>query len=141
MQKAYAISKPLQRLPVQAPSVSALLTGSDFNRCGHAGRSGMAVKFGIESTSEARAYWRHEILCNRLKECVAFILAVRGKSISDLRNSFPPMATQIPPPVATSNSPTLSAVQRWVDRPRLAASVSTRQDVTFNPLTHEGKLD
>lgn len=44
------------------------------------GRSAMAVKFGIESTEEARAYWLHEILGSRLKECVTLVLAVKGKT-------------------------------------------------------------
>ena len=44
------------------------------------GRSAMAVKFGIESTEQARAYWLHEILGSRLKECVTLVLAVKGKT-------------------------------------------------------------
>ena len=44
------------------------------------------------------------------------------------------MATQIPPLVATSKSPTLSAV-RWRSEPRyFTVLVSTRQDVTFTPV-------
>ncbi|MBC7618228.1 MAG: transposase, partial [Candidatus Saccharibacteria bacterium] len=51
------------------------------------------------------------------------------------------MATQIPPLVATSNSPTLSAVRCRVKTRCFTASVSTRQDVTFTPSLPEGKPD
>jgi hypothetical protein len=39
-----------------------------------------------------------------------------------------PTATPIPPPVAASNSLTLSGVWRWLDSRRFAASARTRQE-------------
>ncbi len=44
------------------------------------GRSAMAQHFGIASLYEAQAYWQHEVLGPRLKECTELVLAVSGKS-------------------------------------------------------------
>ena len=44
------------------------------------GRSPMAVKFGIASLDEARAYWRHAVLGPRLRECVELLLAVKDRT-------------------------------------------------------------
>ena len=44
------------------------------------GRSGMAVKYEIQSLEEAKAYWLHSVLGARLRECVELVLAVKGKS-------------------------------------------------------------
>jgi len=40
------------------------------------GSSSMALKFGIDSLSEARAYLQHPVLGRRLKECTGLMLAV-----------------------------------------------------------------
>jgi hypothetical protein len=48
------------------------------------------------------------------------------------------MATQIPPLVATSNSPTLSAACRQAKPGCFTASFSNRQDVYLHPLIFEG---
>ena len=44
------------------------------------GRSAMAVKYGIESLEEAKAYWQHPVLGPRLKECTEYVLATKGKT-------------------------------------------------------------
>jgi uncharacterized protein (DUF1810 family) len=44
------------------------------------GRSAMARHFGIVSRDEARAYWRHPVLGQRLKHCTGLVLAVEDKS-------------------------------------------------------------
>ena len=44
------------------------------------GRSTMAIKYGIESNEEARAYWQHPVLGARLKACVALVVGVRAKT-------------------------------------------------------------
>ena len=44
------------------------------------GRSATAQHFGIASMLEAQAYWEHEVLGSRLKECTELVLAVIGKT-------------------------------------------------------------
>jgi uncharacterized protein (DUF1810 family) len=51
------------------------------------GRSSIAKHFGIESKSEAVAYWQHPVLGKRLKECTQLVLAVRGKTAHEIFGS------------------------------------------------------
>ena len=51
------------------------------------GRSGMARHYGIASRDEAAAYLAHPLLGARLREAVALILAVPGKSAHDIFGS------------------------------------------------------
>ncbi len=44
------------------------------------GRSGMAQHYGIASAEEARAYWAHPLLGQRLRDCTQLVLAVEGRS-------------------------------------------------------------
>ena len=44
------------------------------------GRSATALHFGLASSGEARAYWRHPLLGARLKEGSQLVLAVAGRS-------------------------------------------------------------
>ena len=44
------------------------------------GRSSIAQHFGIESRSEALAYWQHPVLRKRLKECTQLALASGDKT-------------------------------------------------------------
>ncbi len=44
------------------------------------GRSAMAQRYAITSLDEARAYLAHPVLGERLRECVALVLAAQGKS-------------------------------------------------------------
>ncbi len=44
------------------------------------GQSAMAKHFGIASMQEAQAYWQHEVLGPRLKECTELVLAVSDKT-------------------------------------------------------------
>ena len=46
------------------------------------GRSAMAIKYGISSREEAKAFWLHPILGTRLKQCVELVMAVKGKTAS-----------------------------------------------------------
>jgi uncharacterized protein (DUF1810 family) len=51
------------------------------------GRSAMALRYGIESIDEARAYLRHAVLGPRLRECTALVLRARNKSAHDIFGS------------------------------------------------------
>jgi uncharacterized protein (DUF1810 family) len=51
------------------------------------GHSGMALRFGIASLGEARAYLAHPLLGQRLKECVRLALRIDGRSITDVFGS------------------------------------------------------
>ena len=51
------------------------------------GRSPMAIRFGIESLDEARAYLAHPLLGPRLKECVRLALRIDGRSITEIFGS------------------------------------------------------
>jgi uncharacterized protein (DUF1810 family) len=51
------------------------------------GGSAMAVRFGIGSLDEARAYLGHELLGPRLRECARLVTAVQGRSIGQIFGS------------------------------------------------------
>jgi uncharacterized protein (DUF1810 family) len=51
------------------------------------GRSPMAIRFGIASLDEARAYLAHPLLGPRLKECVRLVLRIDGQSVHDIFGS------------------------------------------------------
>jgi uncharacterized protein (DUF1810 family) len=51
------------------------------------GHSGMARRFGIQSKAEAQAYWQHELLGPRLRECVALMLSIEGKTALEILGS------------------------------------------------------
>ena len=51
------------------------------------GRSATARHFGIASRAEAEAYWRHPVLSGRLKECTALVVAIEGKTASQIFHS------------------------------------------------------
>jgi uncharacterized protein (DUF1810 family) len=51
------------------------------------GRSPMAIRFGIASLDEARAYLDHPLLGSRLKECVRLVLRIDGRSINEIFGS------------------------------------------------------
>jgi uncharacterized protein (DUF1810 family) len=40
----------------------------------------MAQHYGIASAEEARAYWAHPLLGQRLRDCTQLVLAVEGRS-------------------------------------------------------------
>jgi uncharacterized protein (DUF1810 family) len=44
------------------------------------GRSSMAQHYGLASAAEARAYWAHPLLGQRLRDCTERVLAVDGRS-------------------------------------------------------------
>lgn len=44
------------------------------------GRSLMATRYGIDSLAEAQAYWQHELLGQRLKQCIELVVAIKGKT-------------------------------------------------------------
>lgn len=48
------------------------------------GSSPTAVRFGISSIDEARAYLAHDLLGARLRECAALVAAVEGRSARDV---------------------------------------------------------
>ena len=51
------------------------------------GRSPMAIRFGIASLDEARAYLAHPLLGSRLTECVGLTLRIDGRSITEIFGS------------------------------------------------------
>lgn len=51
------------------------------------GQSPMAVRYGIGSLGEARAYLRHPLLGPRLRECARLVLAVEGRSAREIFGS------------------------------------------------------
>ena len=51
------------------------------------GRSGMAIKFGLASVSEALAYWGHPVLGSRLRKCIELALAADSKGASEIFGS------------------------------------------------------
>ena len=48
------------------------------------GSSPMAQRYAILSLDEARAYWAHPVLGDRLRECTQLVTAARGQSIEDI---------------------------------------------------------
>ncbi|BBX73424.1 DUF1810 domain-containing protein [Mycobacterium shinjukuense] len=48
------------------------------------GRSPMAVHYGISSLEEARAYLAHDLLGQRLRECVRLVNRVHGRSVEEI---------------------------------------------------------
>jgi uncharacterized protein (DUF1810 family) len=48
------------------------------------GSSPTAVRFGIASTDEARAYLAHELLGPRLRECARLVSQIEGRSIEEI---------------------------------------------------------
>jgi len=51
------------------------------------GSSEMARRYGIQSLSEAEAYLKHPVLGSRLREIVAAVLAIEGRSARDIFGS------------------------------------------------------
>ena len=51
------------------------------------GHSPTAIRFGIASLDEARAYLAHPLLGPRLKECTQLALRIDGRSISEILGS------------------------------------------------------
>lgn len=51
------------------------------------GHSATAVRYGISSLDEARAYLAHEVLGPRLRECARLIVQVDGRSADDIFGS------------------------------------------------------
>ena len=48
------------------------------------GSSSMAVRFGIASLAEAKAYLEHAVLGTRLRECAGIVCGVEGKTASEI---------------------------------------------------------
>lgn len=48
------------------------------------GSSPTAVRFGIGSIDEARAYLAHELLGPRLRECARLVAAIDGRSVQEI---------------------------------------------------------
>jgi uncharacterized protein (DUF1810 family) len=51
------------------------------------GSSPMAVRYGIASLQEARAYLRHDLLGPRLHECTQLVNQLQGRSIGEIFGS------------------------------------------------------
>jgi uncharacterized protein (DUF1810 family) len=51
------------------------------------GRSEHAIRYGLADLSEAKAYLAHTVLGPRLRECTHALLAVEGKSASEILHS------------------------------------------------------
>ncbi|CAK0857628.1 unnamed protein product [Prorocentrum cordatum] len=48
------------------------------------GRSPAAWRYGVASLEEARAYLRHPVLGDRLRECTRLVLAVQGRTAAEI---------------------------------------------------------
>jgi uncharacterized protein (DUF1810 family) len=48
------------------------------------GHSPTAVRYGISSLDEARAYLAHDVLGPRLRECAQLVAAIDGRSVEDI---------------------------------------------------------
>jgi len=48
------------------------------------GNSPMALRYGIASLQEARAYLRHDLLGTRLRECTQLVNQVQGRPIAEI---------------------------------------------------------
>jgi uncharacterized protein (DUF1810 family) len=48
------------------------------------GSSPTAVRFGISSADEARAYLAHDLLGSRLRECARLVARIDGRSVRDV---------------------------------------------------------
>ena len=48
------------------------------------GSSSMAQRYAITDMHEARAYLRHPLLGERLRECTSLVLAAEGRSVSNI---------------------------------------------------------
>lgn len=55
------------------------------------GSSPTAKLFGIEGIDEARAYWAHPLLRERLSECLHLVLEIQGKNIQQVLGSLDDM--------------------------------------------------
>ena len=82
------------------------------------GRSPMAIRFGIESLDEARAYLAHSLLGPRLKECVRLALRIDGRSITEIFGSpddmkFHSSMTLFAAASGETASPYRRALDRW----------------------------
>ena len=51
------------------------------------GHSTMAMRYGLASVAETRAYWRHDRLGPRLRECTELVLAIDDRSALDILGS------------------------------------------------------
>jgi uncharacterized protein (DUF1810 family) len=51
------------------------------------GGSPVAIRYGISSLEEARAYLRHEVLGPRLRECTRLVNEVQGRSATEIFGS------------------------------------------------------
>lgn len=51
------------------------------------GSSPTAIRFGISSADEARAYLAHELLGSRLRQCARLVARIDGRSASDVFGS------------------------------------------------------
>jgi uncharacterized protein (DUF1810 family) len=51
------------------------------------GHSAMSQRFAITSLDEARAYLTHPVLGDRLRECAALVLAIRGRTAVEILGS------------------------------------------------------
>lgn len=55
-----------------------------FPQCAGLGRSATAQYYAIQSLDEARAYLAHPLLGARLRECVAILLGLEGRTAEDI---------------------------------------------------------
>ena len=51
------------------------------------GRSPTAKFFGIEGLDEAKAYWAHPVLNQRLSQCARLVLDIRGRDVHQIFGS------------------------------------------------------
>jgi uncharacterized protein (DUF1810 family) len=78
------------------------------------GSSEMACRYGIQNASEAEAYLKHPLLGSRLREIVAAVLAVEGRSAHDIFGSPDDLKLRSCCTLFTSVSPSGSDFERVI---------------------------
>jgi uncharacterized protein (DUF1810 family) len=82
------------------------------------GRSPTAIRYGIGSLDEARAYLRHPLLGPRLEQCTNAVLGIDGRTLHEIFGSpddikFHSSMSLFAPAAGEGESPYRSALDRW----------------------------
>jgi uncharacterized protein (DUF1810 family) len=82
------------------------------------GRSPMAIRYGIGSLDEARAYLAHPLLGPRLKQCTNAVLAIEGRTLREIFGSpddlkFHSSMSLFALAAGEEDSPCSRALERW----------------------------
>ena len=124
--------------PIYATALAELRAGAKrshwmwfiFPQLTALGRSATAQRYGLEGLAAARAYLADPVLGARLKECVAAVLAVEGRSAHQIFGT--------PDDLKFRSSLTLfEAAAEDADKPLFAAALERYYGGVRDPLTVE----